>query len=124
MRALPVNAGEIVSVTTLSVTDTPVTVYPLIVKSEVVTVVELMFAENVTSIVVSEVAADDIMVTCFSVLRLSVKDMDSEREIVIDLVNDSESEMVSVSEREKDVIAFTASDSERDSVSAITVSSS
>ena len=89
------------SVTTSSFTDTPVTVYPLIVKSDVATVAELMFAENVTAMVVSEVALDDVMVICFSVLRLSASERDSE------------------SESEIDAIAFTASDSDSDSESEI-----
>ena len=107
------------SVTTSSFTDTPVTVYPLIVKSDVATVVELMFAENVTAMVVSEVALDDVMVICFSVLRLSASERDSESESEMELDMESESERVSESESEIDAIAFTASDSDSDSESEI-----
>ena len=65
VSALPLNAGEIVSVTISLLTVVFVTVYPLIVKSEVETLEEATVDENVTSIVVSEVALDDSIVTNF-----------------------------------------------------------
>ena len=69
--------------TTFPLTDTPVTVNPLIVKSDVATVEESRFAENVTSIVVSEITSDDVIVIVFTPEILSLKLNDSERAALI-----------------------------------------
>ena len=98
--ALADNAGEIVSVTTVPLTDTPVTVNPLIVKSAVATVEESMFPENVKSIVVSDFTSLDIMDICLLDDIPSEIVIESERGMFLFEMVAIESEIVIESERD------------------------